>query len=128
MAALIEDPSARRVPGEPRRRWFRSDDLDLIVWCDESGAPTAFQLCYDKPRSEHALTWNPDAGFLHTAVDDGEDVGVKYKATPILVTDGDFDANRVCDRFAEASADLPREIAEFVSTKLRQHPTYVHGT
>ena len=56
MRTLTEIPEVRQIPDEPRRRWFRSDDLDLIVWCDESGAPTSFQLCYDKPRSEHALT------------------------------------------------------------------------
>jgi hypothetical protein len=125
MGTLAEISAVRQIPGEPRRRWFRTDDLDLIVWCDEAGAPTSFQLCYDKLRSERALTWTPDRGFLHAAVDDGEDVGLGYKATPILVAGGRFDANRVGDRFAAASAELPREIVEFVGNKLKQHPDYV---
>jgi len=126
MHTLTEISNVRQISDEPRRRWFRSDDLDLIVWCDESGAPTSFQLCYNKPRSEHALTWTPELGFLHTAVDDGEDVGVRYKEAPILVADGHSDANRLGDRFAAASAQLPREIVEFVGNKLKQHPNYVH--
>ena len=126
MHMLTEIPEVRQIPDEPRRRWFRSDDLDLIVWCDDAGVPTGFQLCYDKPRSEHALTWTPEFGFLHTAIDDGEDVGIKYKGTAILVADGYFDANRLSDRFAAASAQLPREIVEFVERKLRQYPNYVH--
>ena len=125
MGTLTEISAVRQIPGEPRRRWFRTDDLDLIVWCDEAGAPTSFQLCYDKLRSERALTWTPERGFLHTAVDDGEGVGVGYKGTPILVAGGRFDANRVGDRFAAASAHLPREIVAFVANKLKQHPSYV---
>jgi hypothetical protein len=119
---LTEISAIRQIPGEPRRRWFRTDDLDLIVWCDEAGAPTSFQLCYDKLRSERALTWTPERGFLHEAVDDG---GVGYKATPILVAGGRFEANRVGERFAAASHELPREIVEFVGNKLKQHPDYV---
>lgn len=123
---LTEILDVRQIPNEPRRRWFRGDDLDLIVWCDDAGVPTGFQLCYDKLLSEHALTWTPELGFLHTAIDDGEDIGIKYKKTPILIADGSFDANGLSDRFAAASAQLPREIVEFVEGKLRQHPNYVH--
>ena len=120
---LTEIPDVRQIPEEPRRRWFRSDDIDLIVWCDESGNPTGFQLCYDKLVAEHALTWTPEIGFLHTAVDDGERVGLRYKASPILVADGFFDADRLVNRFAAASTRLPREIVEFVSGKLRLFPS-----
>jgi hypothetical protein len=125
MRTLTEISAVRQIPGEPRRRWFRTDDLDLIVWCDAAGAPMSFQLCYDKLRSERALTWTPERGFLHTAVDDGEDIGLGYKQTPILLAGGQFDANRVGDRFAAASAQLPREIAEFVGNKLKRHPDHV---
>ena len=124
MEALAEVRRVRQIPDEPRRRWLRSSDLDLIVWCDDEGAPTGFQLCYDKRRSEHALTWTPELGFLHTAIDDGEDVGIRYKETPILVADGKVNANLLSDRFLAASTRLPREIADFVGMKLRQHPTY----
>ena len=126
MVALIEVVQVRQVPGEPRRRWFVSRDLDLIVWCDGSDSPIGFQLCYEQGRPERALTWKPELGFVHMAVDDGEtDVGLRYKGTPILVSDGYFDANWVSDLFSEESAQLPPEIVEFVATKLRQHPNYV---
>ena len=125
MDTFIEILDVRQTPDEPTRRWFRSDDLDLIVWCDASGAPTGFQLSYDRLHSEHALTWTPQLGFVHNAVDDGEDGGIRYKETPILVADGHFDANRLSDRFAAASACLPPVIAAFVGTKLREHPNYV---
>ena len=69
MGALNEVLEVRQIHEDaPRRRWLRSDDLDLIVWCDESGMPRGFPLCYDKPRSKHTLTWLPELGFLREAV------------------------------------------------------------
>ena len=55
-AMLAEVEHVRQRAGEPRRRWFASDDLDLIVWLDEADRFVGFQLCYDKGRSERALT------------------------------------------------------------------------
>lgn len=122
MDALQEVQAASQVPGEPRRRWFTSRELDLIVWLDESGHPSAFQLCYDKPHAERALTWKPQTGFRHSAVDDGEADGLRYKATPILVSDGDFPSGRVGAMFAQAGVHLPPDIEAFVSSKLRDYP------
>ena len=120
MAAVHEVLRPRQVPGEPQRRWFSSSDLDLIVWCDAAGAPVAFQLCYDKCRRERALTWEPATGLIQSAVDDGEfSVGMRYKATPILEPDGPLDIPRVAERFKTASPSLPRDIADFVSARLR---------
>ena len=127
MADLVEILSVNQASGEPRRRWFTSEELDLIVWCDEVGDPAAFQLCYDKERSERALTWSPDHGFTHRVVDDGERVGGKHKAIPILVADVlPFAANRVTRQFAAASGQVPPEVAKFVKLKLQEHPDYVH--
>jgi hypothetical protein len=109
----------RQVPGEPHRRWFSSAELDLIVWCDAAGAPVAFQLCYDKGRNERALTWEPAIGLSHSAVDDGEsELGLRYKATPVLAPDGPLEVQRVAARFEAASADVPGEIADFVRKRL----------
>ena len=57
MNPLSEVRNCRQVRGEPRRRWFGSEQMDLIVWCDDTGAPIGFQLCYDLARqsfSEHS--------------------------------------------------------------------------
>ena len=128
MTALVEIPNVSQPAVEPRRRWFNSDNLDLVIGCDESGGPTRFQLCHDKGRSERALTWQPDRGFTHMIVDDGERLGGKFKAIPILIAGGLFAANRVADCFSKESAELPAEFAELVKMKLRQHPDYVHET
>jgi len=78
-----------KVPqhGGRRRRWFRSAKQELIVWFSEDDSMWGFQLCYDLDKQEKALTWTQDQGFSHERVDDGEDVGLRHKRTPILVID-----------------------------------------
>ena len=125
MADFIEIRNVSQAAGEPRRRWFVSDAFDLVVWWDASGQPSGFQLCYDQGGSERALTWQPDCGFTHRAVDDGERGWGRYKAIPILLADGPFAANQVAARFAVESAELPPEVADFVIKKLHEHPAYV---
>jgi hypothetical protein len=89
--------------------------------------PRGFQLFYDKPRSRRALTWLPEPGFLHAALDDGDDVDCWHEQTPILVGHGHFDAKRVNERFAGASAQMPPEIAGSVDTKPDSTPTMLRG-
>ena len=123
MAGLIEVQPTRQVPDEPRRRWFTSVELDLIVWLDAAGAPVGFQLCYDKGQGEHALTWKVGAGFAHSGVDDGESVvGLRYKASPVLVPDGALDIERLTEQFAASSAEVPPDIVQLVLARLRRHP------
>jgi hypothetical protein len=120
MCEWIEFADVRQIPGEPRRRWFTGEDLDLLVWFDESDRPIGFQLCYKNGGSECALTWNPDRGLSHKIVDDGEQRPGKHKASPILVAGAPASASLIRERFAQVSAGLPVEIAEFVSKKLRE--------
>jgi hypothetical protein len=116
MSALHEVINCRQVRGEPPRRWFSSDQLDLIVWCDQAGAPVGFQFCYQDRRTERALTWKPQAGFQHTTVNDGEsNPGLRYKRTPVLTPDGPIDFPRLRKLFAEAGSSLPADIAAFVA-------------
>ncbi len=121
---LKEIQETRQRPGEPRRRWFTSRNLDLYVWLDDAGVPVAFQFCYDKGHRERALTWKRGSGFSHLAVDDGEGNDLVYKGSPILVADGRFEARAVAQRFSEAAAGLPADIVELVLSRLREHPDY----
>ena len=123
MEPLRELPYTRQVPGERRRRWFSSPELDLIVWLDDEDQPVGFQLCYDKPDAERALTWRDGRGFDHMAVDDGEHSisPAAYKETPILVADGVFERDRVKKHFLQASAEVPQPLRQFVATKLDEY-------
>lgn len=125
---LRELPAVKQVKGEHRRRWFNSESEDLIVWYADDGSISGFQLCYDRPRSERALTWLPQTGFSHDRVDDGEGVGIAHKRSPVLVPDGVFDPGAVAMRFREISAQLPGDVVEFVSAKLKEHIDLVPNT
>lgn len=114
----------RQIAGEPRRRWFASDELDLIVRVSGTGAFIGFELCYDKHGQERSLSWSPSSGFSHMAVDSGEPRPGRYKETPILVPNGSCDMGRIYSDFLDASRSLPRDISSFVLDALKQHPDF----
>ncbi len=118
---LHEMKRVRQVTGDGHRRWFTSAYFDLIVWLDEQDRIEGFQLTYDKPVQERALTWRADRGFAHEKVDDGEVPG-QAKMTPILVPDGTFDAGAVAARFREESGEIDPEIAGLVLETLESFP------
>ena len=119
---LKEVRDVRQVPGESRRQMFFSEDMDLTVWVDDRGAILGFELCYDKGIGERSVRWRSGYGFLHQRVDDGENRPGRYKATPILVPDGVFDANKISRLFLENSRDLDRPLSDFVYRKLLEYP------
>lgn len=124
---LREIRDVRQVPGEPRRRWFTSDVMDLIVWINDANDPIQLQLCYDKGRrrAERALTWKLGAGYTHAAVDDGEGRGARYKASPIMFADSSFDSRRISGLFLDHGADLPDDIVHFVTTTIDDYQLHM---
>ena len=101
------------------RRWFSSNDMDVIIWIDENRSIKAFELYYDKNVNEHVLVWRDGSGFSHLAVDDGEQKPVlNHKETPILIPDGVFEADRIMRLFETTREDLPAELFKFVHHEL----------
>lgn len=111
----------RQIVGEPPRRWFSSDDFDLIVWYESPEIPVGFQLCYDLGREEKALNWKAPAVFSHAGVDTGEGRSFRQKGAAMLVPDGKFDAARVRELFFRQSRDLPPEITMLILEKIDLH-------
>ena len=105
MSPLQEYKRTRQVKGEPRKRWFTSQELDLFVWFDKNDEPIGFQFCYDKQLGEHSISWDKEKDFRYTAVDDGG--SLKHKGSPILVPNGATDLLRVLRIFDNGSKDLP---------------------
>ena len=119
MNRLIELKSDKGVAGN--RRWFSSSEIDLIIWTDDDRLVTAFEFYYDKAINEHVLVWRSESGFSHLAVDDGEQKPVlNYKASPILLPDGFYDAERIMALFERLQTELPAELADGVCQKLRR--------
>ena len=116
---LREIKSPRQIKDEMQRRWYSDDAMDLIVWLDEADNIAAFQLCYDKPFAEHALSWREDSGFYHNRVDDGEGRPGSHKGTPILVPDGEFSLKAIAEKFRKAAAEIDSGTANFIIEKLR---------
>ena len=122
MSALTEFLNVLQRPGEPRRRWFQSEQEDLIVWYEPDGSIHGFQLCYDRKGLERALTWIEGKGFSHLKVDDGEVEPLTAKRTPILITGGLFDPEGMLERFSSVAGALPEDIAQLVADKIREYP------
>jgi hypothetical protein len=119
---LREIPHVRQVAGEPHARWFRSQYFELVVWCDSAKVPTGFQLAYDKPHNQRAVTWNAPAKYSHMAVDDGESRAFRYKGTPLLVaSETPLDTTSLQQRFHAESAALPPDISALVIGKLGEY-------
>jgi hypothetical protein len=98
--------------------------MDLIVWADETLSIAAFEFYYDKNVDEHVLIWREGSGFTHLAVDDGEQKpALEYKQSPILVSDGSFDPDRIRSLFEGSCQELPTDVADAVRLKLEQLTT-----
>ena len=99
---------------EPCKRWFTDHETDLFVWLDNDNNIIKFQVCYNKGKNEHALTWVKEQGFSHHAVDDGEEKVMKMKKSPILVQDGLVNLQDINDMFSSIGRELPAFIYNFV--------------
>jgi hypothetical protein len=119
---MLNEPPKSAVAGDYDRRWISDDYFDLIVWYTPRDTVHGFQLCYDKPRWERALTWLSDRGFAHTEVDSGED-DPHVNRTPVLVPDGSFRADKVLAEFARRGSTLPVELRKLVTEKISE---FVH--
>jgi hypothetical protein len=118
---MYEIFNVRQVDGEPRRRWFVDDFFDLIVWFDENDEITGFQLCYNKLKDQHALTWHKKIGYQHNLVDEGESRPGKHKACPILLQNGLFLKNEIALRFKKAGRNLEEKVAALVYDKINKY-------
>ena len=119
---LTEIKNTRQIPGEGIRRWFRDEEIDLIVWYADDGAVEGFQLCYDKSKHERALTWRKTGSFQHHAVDSGEPAAGGPKMSPVLVADGVVDSRRIERIFARRCEGVPKELAAQISNIILNYP------
>ena len=118
---LKEKKNVQQNEKDSFRRWFWSNNFDLIVWYDKQNTIIGFQLCYRKNSTEKALTWKHTTGFTHDSIDNGETVPTDYKKTPILVADGTFDKERILELFEQESSGMESELAHFLLKKISEY-------
>jgi len=116
---LREISNVRQIPGDPPRRWFTDEAMDLYIWLDESDEVIGFQLTYDKPGSEKALTWKRGDNVMHTRVEEGSRPG-KYPGSPILMIDGVVDVDYVLREFRERARDIAWGIVQCVISQISE--------
>ena len=119
---LKEITKVKQIQGEPSRRWFASEDMEIIVWNSDNVAPDGFQLCYRQGKEEKALTWISGRGFSHERIDNGEGNPTRRKMTPILIPDGSFEKGRIIEILKEESVAMDASIAEFVFKTIEKYP------
>jgi hypothetical protein len=95
-----------------RRRWFESPEIELVVWFDDAGTLTGFQLHY----GTFALTWRLEKGFSHSRVDSGDRLG--NKMTPLLIPHGDVPWEQIETLFVRNADTLETELREFILSHL----------
>jgi len=84
---LTEYPVTAGKKEEFTTRWFSDSYADLYVWYDTDESIAGFQLCYNKDRDEHSLTWKRESGYSHDSIDAGDETPLSNQ-TPIVVPDG----------------------------------------
>ncbi|MGB5395965.1 MAG: hypothetical protein WBN96_02345 [Gammaproteobacteria bacterium] len=118
---LREIRPARQNTRVAIRRWFTDADMDLFIWFSNQ-VPVKFQLSYGKRQSEHAISWDMEYGFKHNRIDDGEGSTGKYKMSPILLNEVQFDARRVARDFLVACEMMEPTLADFIYARLVEYP------
>lgn len=120
---LYEIQNVKQNEGEPKRRWFIDEYFDLVVWLDKEDEVEGFQLCYDKSKNQHALTWHRESGYMHNRVDEGDDKPGKPKGIPILVADGNFAYDKIAEMFKGESVNLDQRVAMIIHDRILEYST-----
>ena len=105
---LEELLNIRQIRGDGFRRWFVDEDLELILWYDETKALSGFQICYDKLAGNRSVTWKKRIG------EDG-------KTKSVLVSDGPFNKPRLCALMEQSMGNLDAKLRTFILERLRSH-------
>lgn len=122
---MREIQNIKQHSGEPFRRWFTGQGMDLIVWQDDAHQPVGFQLLFATRTNTVALTWREHTGFSYHRVDDGEPRTRKRKPTPILVGGSRFNKRAIRAHFKKLAADIDPSVFLYVSEKLSLATTQI---
>jgi hypothetical protein len=116
---LRETRHIAQVPGDRFRRCFLDENLDLVVWYDPAKRIHGFQLAYDSEGLPRVVTWTPERGFFHAALDVGEESPLANRS-PILTPSDDYDADQLLATFVSAAAELPVAEKAFIEARLME--------
>lgn len=99
------------------RRLFCGEKYNLYVWyTQDKERMLGFQLVYSIGLEQKALTWTEAEGYLHAAVDGGDNS--RFNKTPLLVSDGIADTAKLVRELRAEGAQVPFEIMDLVIRKI----------
>jgi hypothetical protein len=117
---MLREIEAQQFGGkEPRRRWFMSTTMDLIVWFNPDDEVIGFQLCYDKSWKECTVIWKRSAAgdetVMFAGISTGADSWNRDAGTPLVVgTRERPDYDDVLVRYTHEAALVPQELSALV--------------
>jgi len=114
---LREIKSVRQIPGEPPRRWFNGEEMDLIIW-HEAEEIISFQLCYDKSTNEKAISWKQGLGLKHEDVNNDDVRDGPYKGSPVLTQNDTYDVEKIRCDFEKYAQAIPEDVKAFIISSL----------
>lgn len=116
---LREIGHIKQTSGQPFRRWFNDELLDLFVWQEKGGRITGFQLCFDKETDERALTYSEADGYslhdVHTE-ESSLDMG-----SPVLTRGAELPFPHLLALLAERGAGIDPRVLRYVTEKLEAY-------
>lgn len=93
---LREIEGVKQHPGEPVRRIFNSDSVNLTVWQSDNEI-NSFQIIHQYENGKYLLTWSQGKSFSCRSIDDGEHEPSKHKMTPIATNSLSIDNKLILD-------------------------------
>ena len=110
----------KQIHGQPFRRWFNDDLIDLFVWEEEGGRITGFQLCFDKDTDERALTYSEADGYslhnVHTE-ESSLDMGSPVLRRGLV----DLPFPHLLALLTERGAEIDSRVLRYVKEKLEMY-------
>jgi len=105
---LRELKKVRQIKGEPFRRWFVDEDLELILWYDLDRKLEGFQICYDKLAGTRTITWK------RVKTSTGE-------SKSLLMSDGPYNKSRLLALMEQGSKEMDANLRSFILERLQSH-------
>jgi len=125
--ALREIKRICQRDAEAKRRWFTSPLMEVFLWENVAGCVVGFDLTYDKPHAEKAISWRLSERMRSSRVLlDGQNAG-GHPGTPLLIANAPVDGWFVCGLLMRFCGELDsdaRTVLCTVSTNrqcVRQH-------
>lgn len=117
-AMLKEATNVTQIDGDPRRRWFWNNYLDLVVWFDDMDEIIGFQLYYDRHGDQAGLTWKEPSGYSQDNFEVREDPAGTYKPEAVIGFESMVRKEKIAEVFRKESLTVDKRIVDFIQKKI----------